>query len=437
MGIKNLKALLYNLRSLTPCLQYPKEGYSAVYVDTMSIFTTMAYAATNKYELLYSFVEKVLNWKELSKMNVVLFLDYGNIEIKTRLRDSRKRSRLLSVDKKLHGIANLMLELDSLGNMRLPTDEFINEYITDIQIRIHKTLFHISLACDGEIKRLIDCAIEMLGDTVETVTCNGVDAELNMVRYAYELANDTGKWPILASGDQDTLLFATIDKLPKYCDMISCIYMFLPCAYSMYISKLAVLANGCDFFPGLKGVCVTPASLKKMKLFDSFTAENAATSLSTRNMMLHEYVHVPCDEIIEFINKYTASDISIYQDSIIDAYDVRCFIFSILRKKWKTFSKYKYIHKLPMIYQLVLLLEEKNTVTKESLNTIYKLENTIDTNKIAECIASLFGYNIGDNVIIPILGIHKTFGIVAHLYNNVYFNHHRIIIENKDLIKIG
>ncbi|ANS71143.1 fen1-like nuclease [Pteropox virus] len=438
MGIKNLKLLLVNQHTLKQCVEFPNGKYPGVFVDTMSIFMTLAYACGSQEELICAFAEKIQYWKSLGS-DVILFVDKGEITIKTKLREKRKKVLTAAVEKKITDRDSILETIKCLENNQ---DEFADEMLADAQLKLEKKMFHISLGESVFVNNLVGKIISMLGEDVTVKVCEGIDAEMQMCIDAYQVAVETGLWPILASGDQDALLFATIDDLPKYFDTLSCIYEFLPCAYSAYISKLAVLANGCDFFPGLKGIMLTQKSIENMELFETFNAENAAISLATRNLVYtkgFDTLKAPCDEIVDFINRYAAGDITIYDDSLLEECDARCFIFTALRKKWLEFFKYgDNIKKLSIPKQLVLLLEERVRISKNDIDTLVNIiyDESIRTDLAISNVVEILGYEVNSDSEIPVIGISESLGILLYLSNDIYLNETRII-KTTDVIKIG
>ncbi|APG58269.1 putative nuclease G5 [BeAn 58058 virus] len=149
-----------------------------------------------------------------------------------------------------------------------------------------------------------------------------------MCKEAKNIADIKNKWPCLISTDQDSLLFSSCDENKKFIRTMKSLYVYIPCSKSRYLSKLVALVNGCDYFLGLSGMCITNKSLPNIKLFDDFTLENILQSIVTKNYFNKTKRNIDVNNIIQFIDRYSDLDYDIYDIDIPEQCSIQEFIFS-------------------------------------------------------------------------------------------------------------
>ncbi|AIZ77292.1 putative FEN-1 like endonuclease [Parapoxvirus red deer/HL953] len=345
MGIKNLKALLLSHGSLKPYEPAEGERYPAVFVDGFSVLMTMAYSCADEEEFRTAVAERVQHWTRIADAGrLVVFLDRGEIAIKQPLREQRRRATRERANRNRAIVAKAEAEdLEEQKRLRdnreardaqerqpaPPDDEFAEEIRAEKQLKLQRIRFQLSIASHDVVKSLIASALRSAGENVETVYCDGVDAEMVMCTRGRAAAEAGGRWPLLVTTDQDALLFTATDRLPKVVSTVSACYLFTPTAETEYLCKLAALTNGCDFFPGLGGISVSVESLSRMALFEEFTPANVAASLCTRPMRLagvERAERAAVADAVSFIERYARGDEGIYRCVPPDACCGRSFI---------------------------------------------------------------------------------------------------------------
>lgn len=84
MGIKNLKSLLLENKSLTILDDNLYKVYNGIFVDTMSIYIAVANCVRNLEELTTVFIKYVNGWVKKGG-HVTLFIDRGSIKLNKTL----------------------------------------------------------------------------------------------------------------------------------------------------------------------------------------------------------------------------------------------------------------------------------------------------------------------------------------------------------------
>lgn len=246
MGIKNLKAILLQHKSLSPiCARGP---YQELFVDFMGLYISVAYSVTGVQELMAAVRDKVHHWHELGA-HVSLFVDRGHIAIKTPLRTQRRANLQSQRERKRAAVVSLEAQICELDIH----DEFYEEMRAGLETQLGRCRFFMYLAEDKNLYTIMENILDAMPPWVAVVHCDNVDAEFAMCARARDHAQATGEWPVLISHDQDTLCLSCTDMLPKIVHSANAEYILRPCAYTVYLVKLTLLINGCDFLPGLRG----------------------------------------------------------------------------------------------------------------------------------------------------------------------------------------
>lgn len=333
MGIKKLKALLQRHGSLKSYEPRDDERYPAVFVDGFSVMMTMAYACSDEDEFRCAVSERVQFWRRIAEDGrLVVFLDRGEIKIKQPLRDQRRRA---AKDRSGRHREFVEREEREAREREPPRDEeFAEEIRAEKQLKLQRIRFQLTLASHDTIKFLISSTLRE--EPVEVIYCDGVDAEMVMCAQGRAEAEGGGRWPLLVTTDQDALLFTSTDRRPKVISTVSSCHLFSPTAEAEYLCKLAALANGCDFFPGLGGVGVSPESVARAALFSEFTPRNAAVSLCTRPMRLDvaPLARAEAEAVCAFIERYAGGDEDIYDTLPPEGCCGRAFIRLALNEEW-------------------------------------------------------------------------------------------------------
>ncbi|AAR07410.1 54R [Yaba monkey tumor virus] len=439
MGIKNLKTLLLETGFLhkIDISDSIEKNFPEVFVDTMSIFMSLAYCVYDLEELKDKFYEYI---QKVSNGNVTLFIDRGNIDIKENLRLKRKTALDNTIKRKTLEMSNIY---DCINELDI-NDEFYEEIRTDLELKIQKLKFHNFLSTPSNVKFCLDEALSSVKEKVDIVFCDGVDAEFVMCFRAKEISVKTGNWPILISNDHDTLLFSSFDFIPKIIKTIAQIYYYIPCSKSKYLSKLVTLVNGCDFFPGLHGICITSKSLNNIQLFDDFNVTNVVKSLAFKNYVNRYNKIVDIDKVIDFINNYSSLDLNVYNyKRLPDGLSVQEFLFSALNN-YNNFYKNTFLtDNVSMCAYLICVLTPQKDI---SVNEISKLKTIIDSCKTKKkCIndhivtvTEIFGYKINKLKDIK-FGVLNFQNLMLCFDDKFYFNEKSIIVnKNKsNIINIG
>ncbi len=344
MGIKNLKALLLSHGALTPHEPGGDERFPAVFVDGFSVMMTMAYSCADEDEFRAAVEERVQHWMSVSESGrIVVFLDRGEIPIKQPLRDQRRKATRDRAARHREFIAAAEADAaaEAVGAREDKQEddhaEFAEEIRAEKQLKLQRIRFQLSIANHEVVKSLIESTLARAGDAVEIVFCDGVDAEMVMCARGRAEAERRGRWPLLVTTDQDALLFTSTDRDEKIVSTVSACYAFRPTESTEYLCKLAALANGCDFFPGLGGICVSVESLRRATLFPEFSVRNAAVSLCTRPMRLSTQDALEPEaaaEVVDFIRRYAAGDERIYREVPPGACCGRAFVRGALAAEW-------------------------------------------------------------------------------------------------------
>ncbi|AOP31771.1 fen1-like nuclease [Volepox virus] len=433
MGIKNLKSLLLENKSLTLLEDDSHKIYNGIFVDTMSIYIAVANCVRNLEELTTVFIKYVNGWIRKGG-HVTLFIDRGTIKIKQVVRDKRRESSRLTKDRKI-------LELEKCKSELQDTTGFMEEEIkAELQLKIDKLTFQIFLSDSDNIKISLNDILSHFNDN-EHVTlfyCDSRDAEFVMCIEAKNHLSSVGEWPLIISTDQDTMLFASVDNHPKMIKNLTQLFKFIPTAEDSYLAKLTALVNGCDFFPGLYGASITLNNLKKMQLFTDFTIDNIVTSLAIKNYYRKNRSTVDVHEIITFINDYANLD-DVYSYITPHQCTVQEFIFSALDEKWNEFKSSSYLETIPLQCQLMYALEPRREVSVDDVKTLSSyidFDNTKSDINVIKSISSIFGY-VNEKCDTIIFGIYKDNLLLSN--NSFYFNDSMLIsnIKSDNIIKIG
>ncbi|AAF17931.1 gp049R [Rabbit fibroma virus] len=432
MGIKKLKTLLLKTGTLTQIDEIEKDDAREIFVDTMSFFVSVAYSVNNLTELYDSFLHYIQLWKTMGK--VTLFVDRGDIFIKDLVREKRKLATQQTIKRK-------QMEIEQLRDFEtfLDTEDVLyEEKKANVELRINKLMFHIFLAKNNQLKTTLDHALTMLED-VTILYCDGMDAEFVLCLNAKKLADEQGAWPLMISTDQDLLLFSCCDTSKKIIRTINGLYSFIPCATTKYLSKLVTLVNGCDYFPGLYGHCMTEKTLESVKLFEDFTTENIVQSLVIKNFTNKTNKKVvDVEGMVQFVDRYAELDDSVYDERFDCIVTVQEFIFSALLDMYTPVEDVKHCS---AISALVCILEPKREITEPELRTVHNLAlkpTKKVTEKDIETVVSIFGYRtrVQTNVLYGVLNL-KT---LLLSYNDAFYFNNEIIIKNitkNDIINIG
>ncbi|AKJ93711.1 fen1-like nuclease [Raccoonpox virus] len=434
MGIKNLKSLLLENKSLTLLEDDSYKIYNGIFVDTMSIYIAVANCVRNLEELTTVFIKYVNGWIKKGG-HVTLFIDRGTIKIKQNIRDKRRESSKLTKNRKI-------LELERYkSELRDDTTGFMEDEIkAEMQLKIDKLTFQIFLSDSDNIKTSLNEILSHFNDN-EHVTmfyCDARDAEFVMCIEAKKHLSIVGEWPLIISTDQDTMLFASVDRYPKMIKNLTQLFKFIPTSEDNYLAKLTALVNGCDFFPGLYGASITLTNLKKIQLFSDFTIDNIVTSLAIKNYYRKTRSNVDVREIITFINSYANLE-DIYSYNTPCQCTIQEFIFSALDEKWNEF-KSSYLETIPLPCQLMYALEPRREISTDdvkTLSTYIDFDNTKSDIDVIKSISSIFGY-LNENCNTKVFGIYKN-DILLCANNSFYFNDSMLIsnIKSDNIINIG
>lgn len=433
MGIKNLKSLLLENKSLTILDDNLYKVYNGIFVDTMSIYIAVANCVRNLEELTTVFIKYVNGWVKKGG-HVTLFIDRGSIKIKQDVRDKRRKYSKLTKDRK-------MLELEKCTSEIQNVTGFMEEEIkAEMQLKIDKLTFQIYLSDYDNIKISLNEILTHFNNN-ENVTlfyCDERDAEFVMCLEAKTQFSTTGEWPLIISTDQDTMLFASADNHPKMIKNLTQLFKFVPSAEDNYLAKLTALVNGCDFFPGLYGASITPNNLNKIQLFSDFTIDNIVTSLAIKNYYRKTNSTVDVRNIVTFINDYANLD-DVYSYIPPCQCTVQEFIFSALDEKWNEF-KSSYLESVPLPCQLMYALEPRKEIDVSEVKTLSSyidFENTKSDIDVIKSISSIFGYSI-ENCNTIVFGIYKD-NLLLSINNSFYFNDSLLITNTKsdNIINIG
>ncbi|AUL80202.1 hypothetical protein [Vaccinia virus] len=433
MGIKNLKSLLLENKSLTILDDNLCKVSNGIFVDKMSIYIAVANCVINLEELT-TVVRKYVNGWVKKGGHVTLFIDRGSIIIKQDVRDKRRKYSKFTKDRE-------MLELEKCTSEIQNVTGFMEEEIKAIMhLQIDKLTFEIYLSDSDNIKIALNEIITHFNNN-ENVTlfyCDERDAEFVMFLEAKTHFSTTGEWRLIISTDQDTMLFASTDNHPKMIKNLSQLFKFVPSAEDNYLAKLTALVNGCDFFPGLYGASITPTNLNKIQLFSDFTIDNIVTSLAIKNYYGKTNSTVDVRNIVTFINDYaTLNDVYSYVPPC--QCTVQEFIFSALDEKWNNF-KSSYIETVPVPCQLMYALEPRKEIDVSGVKTLSSyidFENTKSDIDVIKSIASIFGYS-NENCNTIVFGIYK-YNLLLSINTSFYFNDSLLITNTKsdNIINIG
>ncbi|QHR82593.1 Flap endonuclease FEN-1 [Brazilian porcupinepox virus 1] len=433
MGIKNLKTLLLEIGSLTKIISIIPECVDNIFVDTMSFFISIAHCVNNIDELNDTFFSYIDQWNKYG--NITLFVDRGTITIKESLREKRRNVSKNMSKKKILDIEKINNEISSLDI----NDLFYNEIKTELELKIFKLNFYVFISNSNKIKELLDkilLSLPLLYNNIKIVYCDGYDAEFIMCRDAKEIVNVTGKWPLIISTDQDTLLFSSCDSVKKIIKTMNQLYLFIPCSKSRYLSKLVALVNGCDYFSGLNGFCISDKSLTNIQLFDDFTLDNIIQSLIIKNYIRKTDKIIDVNSIINFINRYSDLDYNIYDTTPPDSCTIQEFIFSATYKIWKNFDN-TLVKGVSLCSSLICLLEPKNNIIKEDIDHLCKIikGDKYKKSKLSDIkyIIDIFGYetNKSDNIK---FGIFNLKDIMLCYKDKFYINNEIILKKNNNKI---
>ncbi|AST09475.1 FEN1-like nuclease [NY_014 poxvirus] len=439
MGIKNLKKLLTKNKSLVLVEDGINRKYDGVFVDTMSIYVAVANCYTNMDDLTNVFRKYIQKWIKIGN-TVTLFIDKGTINIKEPIRDKRRENSKLTRERKRKDLENIKLEIDKVKDQELMADEII----TDMQLKMNKLAFQLYLLDSNNIKTSLKTILSTLDDqdnNITTIYCDNKDAEFVMCLEARKQFSDRGTWPLIVSTDQDTMLFTSVDRHPKMIKTLTQLFRFIPTAEDEYLSKLAVLINGCDFFPGLYGSSLTTDNLDKIKLFSEFTLDNILTSLVFKNYYKRPTTNDTVDvyKIINFINNYANLE-DVYSEDTPLQCTIQDFIFSALKERWDKFKE-SYLSNIPLPCQLMYALTPRKNINEyevKQLVSYIDFENTKSDINIIKSIAFIFGYSIEKSSNVKVFGIYNKL-LLLTFNNSFYFNNTLVNsnIKSDNIIDIG
>ncbi|ADT91086.2 Flap endonuclease FEN-1 [Cotia virus SPAn232] len=432
MGIKNLKMLLIDIGSLKTISNIDNKYIEDIFIDTMSFYMTLAYSSNNIYDLNNMFFSYINQWNK-KNTSITLFIDRGYIKNKEYLRNKRRTATVKSNKKRLNYIENITKEIDSLDISNILYDEIK----TSLENKIIKLQFQIHISNSNNIKEFLNDSISKLPNDVNIIYCDGYDAEFVMCKEARSIAKIKNKWPYIISTDQDSLLFSSCDEHKKFIRTMNTLYIYIPCSKSRYLSKLVALVNGCDYFLGLSGLCITNKSLPNIKLFDDFTIENILQSIVTKNYFNKTNINiVDVDNIIQFIDSYSNLDYDIYDREIPKQCTIQEFIFSSTYKTWESFNK-TLLKNLSICSSLIYSLEPRKILSDDDIKTLCNIiKNDKDKNTIIhniQLIINIFGYDYNKNKDIKI-GIVNLKDIMLCYNDMFYFNNEKIIKKNNNKI---
>ncbi|CCD83231.1 predicted FEN-1 endonuclease [Squirrelpox virus] len=395
MGVKNLLAVLSEHGSVT---EEPGPGgrFPAVFVDSMSIFRALAYFADCRETLRLSFVDLISQLLEVGD-RVVLFVDSGQIPIKDELRARRRQAAARTVERQEAEIVELERLAEARRAESAAADDMLDRGETEAHARALKLRFQVTAAAPGAAEALLAEVLRHPPPRTTVVAREGVDAELEMCRRALEEAAVGGAWPLLVSTDQDTVLMATADRLPKVVRTASKWFRVLPTLETEYLAKLTVLVNGCDFFAGLAGVQLDRRALARAALFGEFTAYNAARSvvaLSKGRPRGSGDEAVDAEAIVSFVNRYAGADPSIYEGAPPGA-SARGFALAGLAAAWRAFRRWP--EGASPLAAMILGLEPRRAISPGELDTLARVERFYrakpPSREAVAAVAAILGYS--------------------------------------------
>ncbi|ADC53942.1 hypothetical protein [Pseudocowpox virus] len=449
MGIKNLKALLLSHGSLTPHEPDGDERFPAVFVDGFSVMMTMAYSCADEDEFRAAVEERVQHWTSVAESGrLVVFLDRGEIPIKQPLREQRRKATRDRAARHREFIA--AAEADAAAEAAVtPEDrekekekdehaEFAEEIRAEKQLKLQRIRFQLSIASHDVVRSLIASTLARAGEAVEVVFCDGVDAEMVMCARGRAEAERCGRWPLLVTTDQDALLFTSTDRMEKIVSTVSACYAFRPTAEAEYLCKLAALANGCDFFPGLGGICVSVESLRRAALFPEFSARNAAVSLCTRPMRLATQDALEPEvaaEAVDFIARYAAGDENIYREVPPGACCGRAFVRCALAAEWA--ESLPAPTGLGVVADMIACLPERRDPSPAEVERLMALEARARGARVTDAMlaqtAQLLGYGAGAGAdAAAVFAVSGAKGLMRRLCDtSMFFNAEYVEIESE------
>lgn len=390
MGIKNLKSLLLTRNSLSQiCAHGPRES---VFVDFMGAYIAAAYSVSNVAELKSAVVSKLHNWRTLGA-RVTLFVDRGQIAIKTPIRQQRRANLKAQQERKRAAVADIERHISELD----ATDEFYEEARAGLEEQLNKSRFFMFLAEDKNLYRIMDEILSTVPEWVSVVHCDDVDAEFEMCARARDLARTTKEWPILFSHDQDTLCLSHADLIPKIVYFVDTSYMLRPCAYGIYMVKLTLLINGCDFLPGLRGVAISPATLQRFRLFRKFTVANVVRTLVFRNYNIANCASADVAARLAFIDRYVALDRSLYANAPPPKIAVHDFLSSALLPYWRAACGDRVREESPLLEKIHAVLVMSSGARGDRDVAAQMLEHYRDEKPTRACV-QLFVHAMGARV---------------------------------------
>ncbi|QRI42863.1 hypothetical protein ChPV145 [Cheloniid poxvirus 1] len=334
MGIKNLKSVLlakHRLHMLDSAIK-TKE----LYVDFLGLFMAVAYSVTST-DMLHSIIRDKFRFMNSIAKKIVVFVDRGNISLKTNLREKRKQSLKKQYVRKKEEIKALE---DAVNNLSV-NDDLYEEQRECIYSRIDKNSYYMFLADKKNIEPIIDNVLTSL-DNAEIHYCDHIDAEFVMCCRAREYYLENGTWPAIMSSDQDTMCLVCVDYEDKIIYDTKTAYRLSSDKYTRYLTKLMVLVNGCDFFKGLYGISITKDNCTKYELFSDFNKDNVLRSLAYKNYSLvssDSCKMSDIDRVFDFITYYTSLDEKAYDVDELPNISVKEFLSTMIAQKWENIKK--------------------------------------------------------------------------------------------------
>ncbi|QGN68056.1 FEN1-like nuclease [Equine molluscum contagiosum-like virus] len=426
MGIKNLKSLLLRHKSLSPAAAPARHEHA--FVDFMGVFIAAAYSVSSARELRRTLDAKMAHWRALAA-GVVLFVDRGDIANKLALRKRRKDSQQAQCERKRRELRALAARKAALDR----ADALYAEQRAEIDARARKTRFYLFLCSENNLYRLLDAALAALPAGLSVVYCDEVDAEFEMCARARACARSTGRWPLLLSNDQDTLCLACADTLPKtVLGAAGEAHLLRPCADTVYLAKLTVLVNGCDFFSGLAGLALTPRTFARFALFSEFTLGNVLRSLVHKNYALRGAARADVGAVLRFIDAYVSLERDVYRAPPPPPLSVQDFLLGALAPRWDAFAAAlqggSVLEQLHSALRAHCAVEEHTRRALRAMLDYYRDERP--TREAVELLARMMGCSVGAAPGLVAVCLERMDLLLC--FEDAFCFNDRCIIENRD-----
>ncbi|QRY18942.1 ORF-72 [Teiidae poxvirus 1] len=431
MGIKHLKAILLQKKILRSLNSVGKA--KELYVDFLGLFMAMAYSVTSTEMLHHAMKEKFKFMKSIAE-KIIVFVDRGNIALKTNLREKRKQSSKNQYLRKIEEIKNLKSAIKDLSENDIRYEEKRESIIQ----RIEKHDYYIFLSEKKNIEKVMSDTLSLLKD-VEICYCHYVDAEFKICCQAKDYYAQNGCWPAILSSDQDTMCLSCVDVCDKIIYDTKHVYRLCPDRYTVYLTRLTILVNGCDFFGGLYGISITKDNCDKYKIFEEFSKENTLKSLIYKNYSLLNFsekkyseTSALIDRVFEFIILYTSLNEEAYKIQELPKISVKEFLSTMVFSRWDDAVKEYQLG--PDILQNIRNIY-KNKSNQNALQMIeyYKYRN-VNTRVVKKFIATL-ELECCDKICM--IGVSSTPELYISFENLFYFNNCSIIENPSKMININ